>query len=109
LVLAYSSCISHGIKGGMLYSEKMAKEAVEAGYWFCYRFDPRRKAENKNPYQLDSKEPSLELEKFLDQQVRYNYLKRTHPEAAKKLHDELNQHLKAKYLQCKALNEKSLF
>lgn len=109
LVLAYSSCISHGIKGGMLYSEKAAKQAVEAGYWFCYRFDPRKKAEGKNPFQLDSKEPSMELEEFLDQQVRYNYLKRTHPEEAKKLHEELNKHLKEKYLQCKALNEKSLF
>ncbi len=109
LVLAYSSCISHGIKGGMIYSEKAAKEAVASGYWFCYRFDPRRKKENKNPFQLDSKEPSMELENFLDQQVRYNYLKRTYPEEAKILHEELNKHLKEKYQQFKSLSEKNIF
>lgn len=109
LILAYSSCISHGIKGGMVYSEKMAKEAVQSGYWFCYRFDPRKKTEGKNPFQLDSKEPSLELEKFLSDEMRYEYLKRTHPEEAVKLQDELKKHLKAKYEQFKMLSEKSLF
>ncbi|MFA5249790.1 MAG: pyruvate:ferredoxin (flavodoxin) oxidoreductase [Parachlamydiales bacterium] len=109
LIVAYSSCISHGIKGGMLNSEKAAKEAVLSGYWFCYRFDPRLKLENKNPFQLDSKEPTLELEKFLDSQVRYDYLKKSNPEEAERLHARLKQKQKEKYLQLKALVEKSLF
>ncbi len=96
IIIAYSSCIGHGLKCGMSESQQEEKEAVESGYWFNYRYDPRLKEQNKNPFQLDSKEPSLDLKKFIENQIRYDYLKKSHPEIADKLFDELAGHLKEK-------------
>jgi pyruvate-ferredoxin/flavodoxin oxidoreductase len=110
LIIAYASCIAHGNKWGMSRSQNEMKLAVESGYWFNYRFDPRRKAEGKNPFQLDSKKPTLSLQSFLSEQVRYNYLQKTKPEEAKKLLEELEAHLKEKYEFFEKLSaEKSFF
>jgi len=89
IVIGFSSCIGHGLKCGMSGSQKEEEEAVSAGYWFNYRFDPRLKEQNKNPFMLDSKDPSMDLDKFIENQLRYDYLKRTHPEIASKLFEEL--------------------
>ena len=97
LIIAYASCIAHGNKWGMSRSQNEMKQAVESGYWFNYRFDPRRKSEGKNPFQMDSKKPTLSLQDFLSEQVRYNYLQKTKPEEAKRLLTELQSHLKEKY------------
>ncbi len=97
LIIAYASCIAHGNKWGMSRSQNEMKQAVEAGYWFNYRFDPRRKKEGQNPFQLDSKKPTLPLQDFLSEQVRYNYLQKTRPEDAKRLLSDLEVHLKEKY------------
>jgi pyruvate-ferredoxin/flavodoxin oxidoreductase len=105
LIIAYCSCISHGIKKGMVEAQEEEKRAVECGYWFNYRFDPRLKKEGKNPFILDSKEPSLDLEEYLDGQVRYLYLKKKNPEEAKRLHEELKKHLKEKHEFFKKLSE----
>ena len=109
LIIGYSSCINHGIKKGMMNSQEEAKKAVAAGYWFNYRFDPRLKLEDKNPFQLDSKPPSGSLEEYLEGQVRYNYLKRIDPEAAKKLYQELKAFLENKYKFYREINEKKIF
>jgi pyruvate-ferredoxin/flavodoxin oxidoreductase len=106
LILAYASCINHGIRKGMGNSLDEAKKAVEVGYWFNYRFDPRLKSQGKNPFQLDSKTPSFDIEPFLDGQIRYSHLKRSNPEVAKKLHEELKKFLEEKYKQYKDLSEK---
>ena len=66
LIIAYAPCINHGIKGGMGNSIEQEKRAVESGYWHLYRFDPRRKAEGKNPFVLDSKEPTKPFKEFLE-------------------------------------------
>src|SRR5690606_16969872 len=66
LIIAYAPCINHGIKGGMANSIEQEKRAVETGYWHLYRFDPRRKEEGKNPFILDSKEPTRPFEEFLE-------------------------------------------
>ncbi|MEI6242382.1 MAG: pyruvate:ferredoxin (flavodoxin) oxidoreductase [Chlamydiota bacterium] len=100
--LAYSYCIEHGSKIATLEEEKMA---VDAGYWFLYRFDPRRKQEGKNPFVLDSKEPTKLMDDFLSLQVRYNFLNRKNPELAKKLHEELSAAQKEKYQMLKRWNE----
>ncbi|MFA6118502.1 MAG: pyruvate:ferredoxin (flavodoxin) oxidoreductase [Parachlamydiales bacterium] len=96
IIIAYASCIGHGLKCGMSGSQKEEEEAVKSGYWINYRFDPRLKEENKNPFILDSKEPSMDLEKFLENQVRYDYLKKIDPEASKILGEELKKNLKNK-------------
>ena len=59
IIIAYAPCINHGIKGGMGIAQLEEKKAVDAGYWNLFRYDPRLAAEGKNPFQLDSKAPTL--------------------------------------------------
>ena len=74
IVIAYSPCINHGIKGGMTISQRHEKDAVDCGYWHLYRFNPAIKLEGKNPFTLDSKEPSGDFKAFLKSEVRYTTL-----------------------------------
>ena len=105
LIIAYAPCISHGIKAGMGKTQEEERLAVEAGYWHLYRYDPRLKDEGKNPFQLDSKEPTLSVQDFIMGEVRYNTLYRSFPEEAKRLHALLAEDLKAKYLKYKKMSE----
>lgn len=99
IIIAYSPCISHGIKGGMMAAQPEEKRAVQAGYWNLFRFDPRLADEGKNPFQLDSKEPTADYKEFLNSEVRYNRLYRTNPERAEKLFDKAAKDAKEKYQQ----------
>ncbi|MDD2393395.1 MAG: hypothetical protein PHV88_04975, partial [Eubacteriales bacterium] len=72
----YAPCINHGIKGGLTVSQTQEKRAVETGYWHLYRFNPTLKAEGKNPFTLDSKEPVAPIRDFLMTEVRYTSLMR---------------------------------
>jgi pyruvate-ferredoxin/flavodoxin oxidoreductase len=107
LIIAYAPCINHGIKaGGMGKSQEEEKKAVDAGYWFLYRYDPRLKAEGKNPFQLDSKEPSENLREFLMGEVRYHTLTLSFPEEAEKLHSELEEDQKLRYQKYRAMADR---
>ena len=97
LIIAYAPCINHGIKGGMKGAQTEEKRAVESGYWHLFRFDPRLAEEGKNPFQLDSKEPTADYQEFIQGEVRYNRLSRSNPERAKKLFDKAEKDAKAKY------------
>jgi len=105
LIIAYAPCINHGIKGGMGNSIEQEKRAVESGYWHLYRFDPRRKAEGKNPFVLDSKEPTKPFKEFLESEVRYTSLKRTFPEIAEELFKVAEQDAKERYEKYKKMAE----
>jgi pyruvate-ferredoxin/flavodoxin oxidoreductase len=85
LVIAYAPCINHGIKGGMGTSQLEAKRAVEAGYWALYRYNPVLTAEGKNPFVLDSKDPTADFKEFLMGEVRYSSLAQLYPDLAKEL------------------------
>ncbi|WP_326910285.1 pyruvate:ferredoxin (flavodoxin) oxidoreductase [Sedimentibacter sp. MB31-C6] len=85
LIIAYAPCVNHGIKGGMGKSQRQEKRAVEAGYWSLYRYNPTLKEEGKNPFSLDSKEPTASFEEFLLSEVRYSSLLKQYPEMAKEL------------------------
>src|SRR5699024_2627569 len=85
LVIAYAQCINHGISTGMGTSIAQEKKAVDSGYWHLYRFDPRLQEEGKNPFVLDSKEPSEPFMDFINSEVRYTKLKATFPELADEL------------------------
>ncbi len=85
LIIAYAPCISHGIN--MTYSLEEAKKAVECGYWQLYRFNPLLEEEGKNPFILDSKEPTSSFRDFLSGEVRYTSLQRAFPELADQLFD----------------------
>ncbi len=103
LVIAYAPCINHGIKGGLKNAQAEEKRAVEAGYWHLFRFDPRRTMEGKNPFQLDSKEPTADYQEFINSEVRYNRLSRSNPERAKALFDKAEKEAKEKYAKLVAL------
>ena len=61
------------------------KRAVDAGYWHMFRFDPRNKAEGKNPFMLDSKAPTKDYKEFIQSETRYSRLERAFPERAEAL------------------------
>lgn len=85
IVIAYSPCINHGIKEGMGRSMANIKKAVACGYWHLYRYNPTLKEEGKNPFTLDSKEPTESFRDFIMDQVRYSSLEKAYPEQAKLL------------------------
>ena len=97
IILAYSPCINHGILRGMGYSQDETKLAVQCGYWPLYRFNPQLKAEGKNPFILDSKEPNGKIEEFLSGEIRYVSLKRMFPDEAEKLHARLAEEVNERY------------
>ena len=85
LVIAYSTCINHGLKAGMNNSMTEMKKAVAAGYWHLYRYNPALRAEGKNPFILDSKEPTGSFRDFLLGEVRYAALAKVAPAKAEQL------------------------
>ena len=84
LVIAYSTCIAHGID--MATSMSHQKEAVKSGYWPLYRYRPTAE-EHEHPFQLDSAAPSIPLRDFALQEARYAMLARTDPERSDELLD----------------------
>jgi pyruvate-ferredoxin/flavodoxin oxidoreductase len=97
LIMAYSPCINHGIRKGMGKTQEETKLAVQTGYWPLYRFNPRLKAEGKNPFILDSKAPDGKLKEFLSGEVRYASLKKMFPEEAERLHKRLEEEFAERY------------
>jgi len=83
LIIAYSHCIAHGIdmaKG--LHQQKLA---ADSGYWPLYRYDPRLRAQGKNPFQLDSGAPKIAFKDYAYNETRYRMLQQSHPEEAEAL------------------------
>jgi len=81
------------------------KLAVDTGYWSLYRFNPLLAKQGKNPFQLDSKEPKLEYEIFLKNEVRYKTLVQQFPEAAKELFAQAAVESRKRYQAYKRLAE----
>ena len=83
LIIAYSSCIAHGYD--MVHSLEQQKLAVQSGYWPLMRYNPALREEGKNPFQLDSKAPSIRLKEYAYREARYTMLARSNPELAAEL------------------------
>lgn len=105
IIIAYSPCINHGIKGGMANALDEEAKAVASGYWYNYRFDPRRADEGQNPMMLDSKAPTASYRDFLMGEVRYNSLMRSFPDRAETLFSQAEEDSKKKYEQLKKMSE----
>ncbi|HEX3075728.1 MAG TPA: pyruvate:ferredoxin (flavodoxin) oxidoreductase [Lachnospiraceae bacterium] len=103
IIIAYAPCISHGIKEGMGRSMETIKKAVKAGYWHLYRYNPDLKKEGKNPFVLDSKEPTESFRDFLMGQVRYSSLVKTFPDEAEQLFTKAEENAKDRYEMYKTL------
>jgi pyruvate-ferredoxin/flavodoxin oxidoreductase len=97
LVMCYAPCINHGIMRGMGKSQDEMNLAVLSGYWPLYRYNPDLKAEGKNPFILDSKEPDGSFQAFLSGEVRYASLKKTFPGEAEKLSKRLEEEYMKRY------------
>lgn len=88
LIIAYAPCINHGLKVGMGCSQLEEKRAVDCGYWATYRFNPELKEQGKNPFILDSKEPTANFRDFLMGEVRFSSLKKMFPDTAEALFEK---------------------
>ena len=95
LIIGYSPCEMHSIKGGMKNCQLEMKKAVDCGYWNLYRFNPAA-AEGKK-FSLDSKEPAGGYQEFLMNEARYNRLTREFPERAQELFKENEEAAMARY------------
>jgi len=80
IIIAYSSCIAHGYD--LVHGLEQQKLAVQSGYWPLMRYNPALRAEGKNPFQLDSKAPSIRLKDYAYREARYTMLARGNPEHA---------------------------
>ncbi|BED92375.1 MAG: pyruvate-flavodoxin oxidoreductase [Candidatus Paraimprobicoccus trichonymphae] len=99
LIVAYSTCIAHGIKFGMKSAKLEEKKAVESGYFNLFRYNSKLKEFN-----LDSKNINLEKYKgFLKNETRYNYLEKIFPKRAKELYEKSQNFAEQKYLDLKKL------
>ena len=104
LIIAYSPCIAHGIKGGLTMSGEQAQLATACGYWPTYVYDPSLVAQGKNPLKITSKEPQWDrYEEFLLNEVRYNSLKKINPQHADELFAQNLSDAKRRYRQLKRL------
>jgi len=103
LVIAYATCIAHGLRAGLGSTPHEAKKAVDAGYYHLFRFHPGLAEQGKNPFQLDSGEPKLDYEEFLDGEIRYDSLRRSHPEQAEALFQKAAAQAARRYRQLKRL------
>lgn len=103
IIIAYAPCINHGIKEGMGRSVANEQQAVEAGYWHLFRFNPELKAQGKKPFILDSKEPKSSFKDFMLAQVRFSSLAKQFPKEAEELFEQAETHAKEKYEKLKKM------
>ena len=95
LIIAYSPCISHGVNMSKCMQEE--KRAVDSGYWLLYRFNPALKTQNKNPFILDSKEPTADFKAFLEGENRFVSLRKTDPAAAEALWSQAEEEARERF------------
>ena len=104
LIICYAPCINHGIN--MMKSQDEEKKAVDCGYWQLYRFNPELADEGKNPFSLDSKEPTADYKSFLLGETRYASLMKARPELAESLFETTEKDSKARLESYKKLADK---
>ncbi len=103
LIIAQSHCIAHGYR--LVDGLSHQKMAVQSGLWPLYRYNPELRKEGKNPFQLDSKEPSLDLGEYMYTENRFRALTKSHPDRANDLLELAKQDVKRKWEQYKYLSE----
>jgi pyruvate-ferredoxin/flavodoxin oxidoreductase len=105
LIIAYSHCIAHGY--GLEEAMDHQKLAVESGAWPLYRYDPRRRAQGKNPLVLDSRDPKKAFSDYAMRQARFRMLFKTNPDHAEELLDAAQKNLEERWAKLKALAQVS--
>lgn len=97
LIIAYSPCISHGIKSGMGSAQQEEAKAVKTGYWHLFRYNPTLISQGKNPFILDSKAPTIDYQEFLNGETRYTALQKIAPEQAAELFEQAKTESNRRY------------
>ncbi len=97
LIIAYAPCIAHGIRKGMGKTQEREADAVNAGYWHLWRYNPLLAKQGKNPFTLDSKAPTADFREYLLGEVRYTALQKTFPEQAEALFKKAESDAKERY------------
>ncbi|MEG0364589.1 MAG: pyruvate:ferredoxin (flavodoxin) oxidoreductase, partial [Erysipelotrichales bacterium] len=106
IVIAYSPCIEHGIKGGLMNHQITQKKAVECGYFNIFRYDPRLEEEGKNPLQIDAKAANFDLFKdFLSSETRFSQLTNINPENMDRLFEKAQNDAMKRYRRLTKLAE----
>ena len=105
LIICYAPCINHGLRKGMGKSQENIADAVKSGYWHLYRFNPDLKKAGKNPFSLDSKEPTESFRDFIMGQVRYTSLLKEFPDKAEQLFEKAENDAKDRLETYKKLAE----
>merc|ERR1719345_114512 len=105
LILAYSPCIEHKIlfPRGLSHLEEGMKQAVEAGYWNNYRFNPSLRAKGENPFILDSKRITRTVEEFTSTENRFMTLHRQNPELGRVMQAQLQSFVNDRHDRFKAM------
>jgi pyruvate-ferredoxin/flavodoxin oxidoreductase len=89
ILICYSHCIAHGYD--LIHGLDQQKAAVQSAYWPLFRYNPDLVKQGKNPFQLDSRAPTLPLDKYIYNETRYSMLKRSQPEAAQHLFEQAQE------------------
>ncbi|MCW8964339.1 MAG: thiamine pyrophosphate-dependent enzyme, partial [Gammaproteobacteria bacterium] len=95
LIIAYSPCIAHGIN--LEDNHQRQQLAVDSGHWPLFRYDPQKTAQGRNPLQLDSKPPSIPYRDFIETEIRFSMLWRTHPKEAEQFLEQSQQEVRHRY------------
>ena len=95
LIIAYSHCIAHGIN--MTTAMNHQKALVESGRWLLYRYNPQLQQAGKNPLQLDMRQPKQSVEQSMYQENRFKMLTKSKPEVAKRLLEEAQTEVDARW------------
>jgi pyruvate-ferredoxin/flavodoxin oxidoreductase len=105
LIIAYAHCINHGydLRKGV----GQQKLAVESGAWPLFRYNPKLKAEGKNPFILDSKEPTVDIADYMYNEIRFRALKQMEPERAVSLLDIARKDAKDRYAYYKYMADRT--
>jgi len=97
LIIAYSHCIAHGYD--LVHGMEQQKAAVLSGYWPLFRYNPTLAANGGNPLQLDSRPPSIPLEKYIYNETRYTMLAHSAPDTARRLLSLAQENVKTRWRQ----------
>ncbi len=104
LIICYSPCQAHGLKGGLANAQKTEKEAVECGYFPIFRYDPRLEKEGKCPMQMDCAEPDFtKFRDFVMTQTRFSQLPKVNPAHAEELLTKSQEYAQLRYKRFKRL------
>jgi pyruvate-ferredoxin/flavodoxin oxidoreductase len=95
IIIAYSHCIAHGYD--LVHGLDQQKAAVQSAYWPLIRYNPNLVAQGKNPFQLDSRAPTLPLQKYVYNETRYTMLVHSDPEGAAKLLAEAEEDVRSRW------------